>query len=582
VVRRKVNLRSNGRELTGLCPFHKEKSPSFTVSDEKGFYHCFGCGAHGDIIRFIMETEGLSYPEAVKQLAGQAGLTMPQMTPEEERKEKQAASLHEIMSLAKNWFMERLFATEGKLAQEYLNKRRLGKNAVEIFGLGFAPESHYGLRDFLKTKGITESQMLELGLLVKNERGEIYDKFRGRLMFPICDARGQVIAFGGRTLGDGQPKYLNSPDTSLFKKGDILYNEHLARKTSFKTGRLVITEGYMDVIALYMSGITEVVAPLGTAITEHQLVRMWNLAKEPIMCLDGDSAGQRAMLRAANLATPLLKSGATLKFAAMPKGFDPDDIIKNEGIEKLAAILAKSENLSDILWNSEFTKIGIATPEARALLEKNLDTLAVSVKDPIVASHYKNFFREKLRDAIFSKNKYKKNQKDPSLRLTNIEATTNVNIKSRDGAEKFLILVTIHNPELLEFDEIVEELSNIDFLDAKLGNLRNDILSASLLSASESKENFIMHLENTGHRQYISYLEGLGLYYSKEINEAQTLVSYWKYAISNYNLAILREELGNFDSDITDESWKKASEMRHQIVKLEENISQLELTFVEN
>jgi DNA primase len=529
-----------------------------------------------------METEGYSYPEAIRQLAAHAGLPMPKMTAGEEQKQRQVASLHEIMNVAKNWFMHKLYATEGRLAQEYLHKRRLGRDAAGIFGLGFAPDAHHNLRDFLSTKGVADDQMLELGLVVKNNRGQVYDKFRGRLIFPICDARGQVIGFGGRTLGDTQPKYLNSPDTPLFKKGDVLYNEHLARESAFRTGKIVVAEGYMDAIALYMAGIKEVVAPLGTAITEHQLLRIWGLAKEPVICLDGDNAGQRAMQRAANIAMPILKLGTTLQFALMPTGLDPDDVIRNEGVEKFAAILEKSQSLSDFLWNNEFKKVGIATPEARALLEKNLNSIATAIKDNSVASHYRNFFREKLRSIIFSKNKYKNNKKDLPLRLTNIAATADIDIKSRSGAETLLILVIINNPELLARDVVIEDLSAIELMDNNLDNLRSEILMAESSEASLTKENFIKHLENAGYRQYISHSEGLGLYNATSLNDIDKTLLYWQYALNNYNLSVLKEELRRCDSEITDESWKKASEMRQQVAKLEENISQLELTFVES
>lgn len=588
VVRRKVALKSNGREHSGLCPFHKEKSPSFTVNDEKGFYHCFGCGAHGDIIKFTMETEGLSFPEAIEQLANQAGLAMPKMSAAEEFREKQTSSLHDIMNLAKNWFIERLYAPEGRIAREYLEKRQLSKDAINLFALGYAPESRHGLRDFLKTKNISDSQMFDCGLLSKNERGEIYDKFRGRLMFPIFDVRGHTIAFGGRTLGDGQPKYLNSPETQLFKKGDVLYNENLARKASFKTGRLVITEGYMDVIALYMAGIREVVAPLGTAITERQLARMWNLSKEPIMCLDGDSAGQRAMLRAANLATPLLKAGHSLKFASMPKGLDPDDVIKAGGVEKMAELLRKSTQLSEVLWHNELEKIGTNTPESRALLEKNLDAMAESIKDKNVASHYKNFFREKMRSIIFSKTSFTKGKKETPSRLTNIEKIPHVDVKSRIGSESLLMLIMLNHPEILQNHEIFEEFVNIDFSSIKLDKMRDSTLEVCASFDVLDKKDLRKHLEKSGFKPDISYLEGLELYQKQEVaddsgeNIAEKTTRYWRYAIGLYNLANLREECQKFSREMTEDAEIKAFELIGQIAKLEESISLMEQAFAES
>lgn len=581
VVRRKVSLKINGREHSGLCPFHKEKSPSFTVNDEKGFYHCFGCGAHGDIIKFTMETEGLSFPETVEQLAAQAGLAMPKMTEAEEYKEKQAASLHDIMNLARIWFTERLYAPEGRGARDYLDKRSLTKETAELFSLGFSPDGRQALRDFLHSKNISDAKMFECGLLAKNERGEIYDKFRGRLMFPIFDVRGNTIAFGGRILGEGQPKYLNSPETQLFKKGDVLYNEHLARKASFKTGRLVVAEGYMDVIALYMAGIKEVVAPLGTAITERQLARMWNLSKEPIMCLDGDSAGQRAMLRVAALATPLLKPGHTLKFAGLPSGLDPDDIIKTSGVEKMADILSKARSLSDVIWQNELTKIGTNTPESRALLEKTLESLAGGINDKNVAGHYKNFFREKLRGIVFGKNNYIKNKKDLPQRLTNLQKIPDIDVKSRRGAESLLMLIVMHHPEILQNDEILEEFINIDFSTIKLDKMRAFVLEV----CPDFDINLIEHLEKSGFKSDISYLETLELYQTQEClgeESADKTTRYWKYAMSLYNLANLKEEYQNFSNKMTEDSEIKAFELMQQVKNLEENIGRMEREFAEN
>ncbi len=585
IVRRKVALKNNGREHSGLCPFHKEKSPSFTVNDEKGFYHCFGCGKHGNIINFLMETEGLSFPEAVEQLASQAGLAMPKMTEEETKREERVSSLHEIMNLAKNWFTEKLYSGEGREARDYLNKRGLNKNTAEIFALGYSPEGRQGLREFLKTKNVNDAQMLECGLLAKNERGELYDKFRGRLMFPIFDVRGHAIAFGGRILGDGQPKYLNSPDTPLFRKGDVLYNEHLARKTSFKTGRLVITEGYMDVIALYMAGIKEVVAPLGTAVTERQLARMWNLSKEPIMCLDGDAAGQRAMIRAATLATPLLKPGTTLKFASLPSGMDPDDVIKSGGVDKMAEILSKSRQLSEVLWQNEFKNTGATTPESRALLEKNLSVMAEGIKDKTVSNHYRDFFREKMRNIIFGNKKYK-NKKDSPERLTNIEEIPDVTAKSRAGAESLLILIILNHPALLVNEELEEEFINIDFSSIKLDKIRLSILEIYHANGEVDKKNLRVHLEKSGFKPDISYLEALGLYQEQENNidngGYDNTILYWKYAASLYNLAILKEECQKFANTMTEESEIKAFELMVQIANLEEKIIQMEQAFFDS
>ncbi|MEQ8701402.1 MAG: DNA primase, partial [Bauldia litoralis] len=298
LVGRRVKLRKHGREHTGLCPFHNEKSPSFTVNDDKGFFHCFGCGAHGDVIGFAMQTEGLTFPEAVEKLAGMAGLQIPRETPEERARAQRARSLHDANEAAAKWFEKQLRGAQGREALDYLHRRGLSEATIASFRLGYAPDSRDGLKSALMSDGFEEAQLLEAGLLVKPEDGRAsYDRFRGRVIFPINDRRGRPIAFGGRILGDGKPKYLNTSDTPLFHKGRTLYALDRAREAMRETPEVIVTEGYMDVIALWQAGFKGAVAPLGTAVTETQIEELWRLAPEPIPCLDGDEAGRRAAAR---------------------------------------------------------------------------------------------------------------------------------------------------------------------------------------------------------------------------------------------------------------------------------------------
>jgi DNA primase len=394
VVKRKVALKAHGHEFQGICPFHKEKTPSFTVSDEKGFYHCFGCGAHGDVVKFVMETENLPFPEAVKTLADMAGMPMPEVSKEVVQRQKQAQSLYDIMETACGFFEDNM--KNSKAAVDYINSRGLKPESVAKFKIGYAPDDKLALKKHLESKGVTIKQMLDLGLLTKNDRGDIYDKFRGRVMFPIVDIKNRVVAFGGRILGDGKPKYLNSPETVLFKKGEMLYNENNARKLAFKTGKVVVAEGYMDVIALDAVGIKTAMAPLGTAITNMQLRRLWNMANEPVICLDGDAAGKRAMDRAANLCLPMLEPGYTLKFAVLHSGMDPDDYIKKYGVANMRKVLQNAKTLSEVVWEEQSAKKSIKTPEQKAELEKRLNDIAEKIENETVAKYYKDFFKSKL------------------------------------------------------------------------------------------------------------------------------------------------------------------------------------------
>lgn len=401
VVGKAIALRRAGREYHALCPFHKEKSPSFTVNDEKGFFHCFGCGAHGDVIGFTMDYEHIGYREAVERLAGIAGLSMPKLTHAEVEKEKKAQSLQEVMERVTGWMQEQLERTsEGELARRYLRQRGLSEETIARFRLGYAPADRDALGRAMQARGIGVAQLVEAGMLIAVEGRAPYSRFRRRLMFPIRDRKSRVIAFGGRVLPDEPnaeaPKYLNSPETPLFSKGRQLFNLDSARRAAFEAKQLIICEGYMDVIALAQGGIAQAVAPLGTAITPEQLQLCWQLVDEPTLCLDGDNAGQRAMTRAAELALPLLVPGKTLRVAVMPKGDDPDSLIRQAGRTAFDEVIARAEPLVSILWQQAMGAPA-STPEGRAAQEEQLMLKVQQIKHPTVQHYYKQHVRDRLR-----------------------------------------------------------------------------------------------------------------------------------------------------------------------------------------
>lgn len=400
LIGRTTKISKAGREWKACCPFHNEKTPSFTINDEKGFYHCFGCGAHGDAIRWMTDQRGLPFMDAVKELADAAGLDVPAPDPRAAERAERANSLHDVMKAAADWFAEQLGGIDGAEARAYLEKRGLKAETIRTFGLGFAPDSRGKLRTALKSFG--DDKLIESGLLISVEDKEPYDRFRGRLMIPIRDPRGRVIAFGGRILGSGEPKYLNSPDTPLFDKGRTLYNLDIASPAGRKSGRMLVVEGYMDVIALAQAGIAEAVAPLGTALTEHQIERLWRQVDVPILCFDGDAAGQKAAVRAIGRALPGLAPSRSLSFVTLPQGQDPDDLIKSGGRSAMEGLLAAPEPLVDRLWRHELDALPLTTPEARAGFRQRMNAHAQAIENGNVREQYQAEFRNRF-DALFSR-----------------------------------------------------------------------------------------------------------------------------------------------------------------------------------
>src|ERR1700756_3055223 len=398
VVGRRVKLKRAGREWKGLSPFQQEKTPSFTVNDQKGFYHNFSSGKHGNIFDFVMETEGVGFVEAVERLAGIAGLALPAATPEAERHEQRRKTLYDVMELAAKFFADTLASRNGAKARGYLGDRGLTPATQLQFRMGYAPPDRFALKEYLGAQGIPSEDLVEAGLLVGGDDIPVpYDRFRDRVMFPITCRSGRVIAFGGRALEKDVPaKYLNSPETPLFHKGDNLYNLAPARQATHDGASLIVVEGYIDVIAMVTSGFGGAVAPLGTALIENQLALIWRMTDEPILCFDGDRAGQKAAWRAADLALPLLKPGKSLRFALLPEGQDPDDLARSGGRAAIEEVISAARPLSEVIWSREIEGGIFATPERRAALEARIGEIANSIRDEVVRRYYRQDLVERL------------------------------------------------------------------------------------------------------------------------------------------------------------------------------------------
>jgi DNA primase len=491
VVGRRVKLIRKGREHQGLCPFHNEKTPSFTVNEDKGFFHCFGCGAHGDAIGFEMRAGHQSFTEAVERLAVEAGLEVPKATPEERVREQRRASLHDALEAACVFFEKHLRSPSGRDGFAYLKGRGLTDETIARFRLGWAPESREALKKALMSAQCPESLLAEAGLLKKpDDGGAAFDYFRGRVMFPITDRRGRVVAFGARTLGDGQPKYLNSPETPLFHKGGTLYGLAHAREQAREQGSVVVVEGYMDVIALHQAGFAHAVAPLGTAVTENQIEELWRLAPEPILCLDGDKAGQRAMARALERAFPILKPGLSLRFATLPAPEDPDSLIKARGPAAMKAVLDAALPLVEVAWRLAVEGRPLDTPERRAALEKELMEKAHSIADDTVKWQYARTFKDRLWQAFRpprpampppSRGGWPGRRPLPGQtalrgfdgRITGL-GPPNALRPPYEMQERVMLGLLLANPTL--FDSVHEELGRCLFSNDSLDNLRRGIL----------------------------------------------------------------------------------------------------------
>jgi DNA primase len=496
VVGRRVSLKRAGREWKGLSPFNKERTPSFTVNDQKGFFHDFSSGKHGDIFRFVMETEGLSFPEAVERLATMAGVPMPLVSPQAAAEDERRRSLHDVVELAAKFFEATLAARTGANARGYLADRGIEPATQLKFRLGYAPPDRFALKESLGAQGVSVEHMVEAGLLVAGDDIPVpYDRFRDRVMFPIGDLRGRVVAFGGRALEKDVPaKYLNSPETPLFHKGGLLYNAAPARAAAHDGAQVIAVEGYVDVIAMVTAGFPATVAPLGTALTEDQLGLLWRMADEPLLCFDGDSAGRRAAYRAIDIALPLLKPGKSLLFATLPDGQDPDDLARSGGRGAIADVLASSRPLAEMLWTRETEEGRFDTPERRAGLEARLGQVTAAIPDAVrkyyrqdLDSRLRNLFAPQTAVEPRSGRPYPTKGRGPNrfaaaIPVPSASARLRASpiVRGHRSAlpprEALILLAVLNHPWLL--DSHAEELADIELAHPDADRLRRGLLEA--------------------------------------------------------------------------------------------------------
>jgi DNA primase len=570
LVGRRVKLLRRGQEFAGLCPFHHEKTPSFYVVDDKNFFHCFGCGAHGDSIGFVMRADNLDFLEAVEKLAGEAGLAVPQATPEEREKAQRQKTLLETLEAAASFYEARLWGPAGGRARDYLQARGLDPDTIRRFRLGWASEDRQAL---LRALGgdFPELLLLEAGLIRQPEEGEPYDYFRGRVMFPIGDRAGRVIAFGGRTIGDTQPKYLNSPDSSLFGKGRVLYGWSAARAAAGDSADAIVTEGYMDVIALHRAGFPSAVASLGTALTEFQLRELWRLGPEPTLCFDGDAAGQRAAARALRRALPLLQPGHSLRFASLPPGEDPDSVIRNSGSVAFEEVLHSARRMASMLWEIEVGAKPLDTAERRADLERRLVEDIALIPNKAVQQQYRAYllnvkFREATWGAKDGRKHRLRNPGDPWF----IEDRARLPRSPARMQREILFRILLRCPTLIE--DVAEEFAAIEIPEAELDKLRREILEVEALRPGLDASALRQHLVLTGFAATVDALlsPSVDSGFLVRSSESRTARDEWAHVIEMLmggHRSALTEASNQLTDDASAANWERFLAARERVLR---------------
>ncbi len=504
VVGKKVKLKSRGHEFQGLCPFHNEKSPSFTVNDQKGFYHCFGCAAHGDIISFVMQNEGLEYRDAVIKLAEDFSIAIPHVKPDQVQ-ENRLERDYLILEKACQFFEKNLHQEQGFEARNYLKKRKLNSVIAKKFRLGFAENSYESLNNFLKNENFSDSEIARTGIIGQNERKKFYDKFRNRIIFPITDKKNRVIAFGGRSIGDEMPKYLNSAETEIFKKNHTLYNIFFARKAIFSKGSAVVVEGYMDAISLFSNGVENVVAGLGTALGVEHLKELFYITDKIIICLDGDSAGMRAAKRVSEIALPLINAKKNISFCFLPNQMDPDDFIKEFGTRELEKKFAKAMPLSESLFEFALLELGLdrnqkISAENKAKIENNLTAKIAAIQDASSKKYFSFFFK----DLLFLLGKGQKNSaKNFSGFASKLYAKPKNN--SSDSLTRNILAFIVKFPQLTSFRDDNFDVKELQFNNENLTHLKELIIDL----IENNEKNPLLTLENSEFSKDIAEIKNI-------------------------------------------------------------------------
>ncbi len=593
MVGRYATVQKRGSNLMACCPFHKEKSPSFYIYEEEGHYHCYGCKAHGDIFALLMEKKGYNFPEAVEELAGQAGIQMPKEDgdPVQNQQDRDQRELfHEIMEKAAQFYEKQLLSNIGSHAKKYIDNRGITQETQKTFRLGYAPRGNV-LSTHLQGLGYRVDDLKALGLTKESREriGDLYDNFRDRLIFPICDNRGKVIAFGGRILGAGEPKYLNSPETPLYHKGDVVYGYHLARQHKPKDAPAICSEGYLDVIALHQGGFTGAMAPLGTSITEAQLRMLWRLDKEPIICLDGDSAGERAAFRALETALPFLRPGQSLRFVSLPAGEDPDTLIQGGRGDMLQGLYGNALPLVDKLWNTSVMGAKFDTPEHKAAFRQKLFDFLSKIQDAGIRKGYEFEINDRIRNHYrqLSSEKYNKNSGKGNFqkrdfpgsfaRQASAKATAMYVINVSDMQTRILFACVLNHPGILP--EVEHEFMEVNLESPQLITLREEIIHYLFEGLELDKSALNNHLYSKGLRDTVEAICNASTYtharFAQPTENQDVVLDNWRQIWTFcQGKSALEQDLinarGQLEVDPTTENFSKLRRLQDEIALLKQ------------
>jgi len=563
-VRKKVVLTKKAGNYLGLCPFHTEKSPSFTVNDSKKFYYCFGCTMNGDVIKFVSSFSGLSYKEAAIKLANDYGIELPKLTVAEQKLYEESDELLDILEMANKFFQSQL----SKDNCDYLYKRGVSKESIKEFSIGFAP-ANKALQKFFAIKSISLTKLQKAGLVGKRDDGSIYDIFYNRIMFPIKNVYNKVIGFGGRVIGEGMPKYLNSPETILFQKNETLYGENEAIGVAYKKNHAILVEGYLDVIALHQAGFKETFASLGTAITENHLQKLWRASDEIILCLDGDNAGVKASHRVVNLVLPLINANKKISFVILPNSSDPDNIINKEGSAVFTKFFDARINLSEMIWRTEYEGKNFSTPEDKAILEKNLGDYCKQIQDKTLSNNYYIYFKDQIWLNLI------KRQSKINVKSKNI-------ISSSDDSEieileQIFCIILIKFPQIIEKHEIKDFLLTVNFQNKMLESFRDWCFEEIIDNNVFDQANIIELVKRTSfYSAFLVSLTSNNLFLDLSLNkDSVDFELLWQWLRKKHHLILLKQEYISIVQNGSDEELKKTILYREEIIKVSKELYNL-------